>query len=336
VSDEVSNRLIAELEAEAKLVDHGEFTMDDVAARTKLARYRLADPSGWACLVVEAANLFGATRVEVFASIGQIRFVFDGEPVDGNAIFSSAAAVDGADETGSRLGLRKLAIAISTLFDQFAVAVDIESPLGRVRVPLQGPNQGSPSNERNNVFRVLGVPQNEAVHLHERCRHSPMRIEVEYQRISYGLRSWLVERRARNITAIVDGERTIGYVGWLPGESPASIQFMTHGVATELVTTTSWEGMAIVDVPLRKDVGERAVLRDAEFERVMALVEAAAPGGVDGEAASRSIERVEAKVPAESVPVTPQLPGLSDAAANLLIVVILSFFLLLFCVLVFF
>jgi hypothetical protein len=271
MSDSVSDRLVAQLEAQAKLVDHGEFTMDDAAARTKLAQFRLAEPSDWVCLVVEAATAFGATRVQVIGQLTQLWIRFDGEPLDGDEIFSTSSGNE---------GLRKLAIAISTLFGHYAVsAVEIESPRGRVRLHAEGRNERSASEERENLIRVLGLPEGERERerLRERCRYSPIAVDLEYERISFGLHGALVDRRARNITAIVDGEHTIGWVGWAPGSSPAEILLLTHGVITEIVHATTWEGLAIVDVPLRKDVGERAVLRDAEFERILALVEAAAP-----------------------------------------------------------
>lgn len=279
MSDEVSERLIAKLEAEAKLVDRGEFTMDDVAARTKLAQYRLAEPSDWICLVVEAANLFGATRVGVVGKLAQMWIRFDGEPLDGAAIFSKAAASEDTDEPYSRLGLRNLAIAIWTLFGHYEVsAVEIESPRGRVRLHADGRTERWPGKEQTNLVRVFGLrdSERERERLRERCRHSPMAIAVERERISFGMRRWLVEREARGIMPIIDGERTIGYVGGKPDSSRATIQLMTHGVAAEVVSASTWEGLAILDVPLAKDLGERAVLRDAEFDRVMALVEAAA------------------------------------------------------------
>ncbi|MFV8753856.1 hypothetical protein ACNOYE_25200 [Nannocystaceae bacterium ST9] len=271
-TDEVAKRLIAELETDAQLVDRGAFTIDDAMARTKLAHFRLAEPAAWACLVVEAASCFGARRVDVFARLDQLEIRFDGPPLDGDAVFTDAFAE--GEPSPRRVGARKLAIASATLFDQLRVAaIEIESPLARVRLLPEGANQREPSGERRNSIRVLGLrPTEEHALLRSRCRYSPLAVSLEHHRVSRGLRQFLVDEGARDITPIVVAERTIGFAGW--GVAPA-IHLLTHGVYAERVDASNC--LAILDVGLRKDLGENSIVRDEQFERSLALVEAMQP-----------------------------------------------------------
>ena len=64
-ADDPAARLIAEFADEAEFIDGGGFSIDPEAARKKLANRLLAAPRAWILLVVEAAELVGAEKIEI-------------------------------------------------------------------------------------------------------------------------------------------------------------------------------------------------------------------------------------------------------------------------------
>jgi hypothetical protein len=278
--DEVAGRLIADLEAGAELVDHGAFSIDEAMARTTLAAYRLEDPDVWACLIVEAASLLGSSWVRASVD-GELCLEFGGEPIDADNLFTNAIASANASDPNRRAAARKLAIAIDAVFTRYPDAlVEIESRKSRVRLRADAPNECTRGSDTHNVVRVKDVAQTQAEQLlRDRCRYSSLDFAINHRNILRGLisrdlRDFVVDDRCTAILAIRDEDRTIGYAGFRGGEQPSVIELLTHGVAAERLFEPRVGFVAIVDVPLGKDIGERSVIRDAEFERILALVRA--------------------------------------------------------------
>ncbi len=119
---DVAERLIASLEAEAEMVDRGDFTIDQVKARDKLRDYQLADPNAWVLLVVELASLLGAKAVYfdyTEPELTQVRFRSAGfeapqlaEPLSG--VFAATES-GGVADRARRAAWQKLAIAMNAL-----------------------------------------------------------------------------------------------------------------------------------------------------------------------------------------------------------------------------
>jgi hypothetical protein len=273
---EVTGRLIGELEQGAELVDQGDFTIDATKARSKLARFRMAEPQAWPCLVVEAAALLGAERITIACGLDRMTFVCDGQPLDGEELFVGAARSGRSPE-------RKLVVAFDTLFDALGVGtILIDSPRGCVRVHPEGTLERAPANSRRTTITVIGLPgtTREREVLRERCRWSPLAITLDHERVSEGMLALLQHVESRTYAPIHDAQgRLVGYVG--DGWRPPMMWLLSDGVLAEQIPLE--RGHAVLDVPLDKDVGEQKVLRnDAYFEwraRVEAAVEALPTSG---------------------------------------------------------
>lgn len=264
--DETADRLIGQLEREAELVDHGAFTIDDAAAQAKLARYRMAEPEAWACLIVEAASLLGARRISFESSLDSMRASFDGRPLAPDELFSRAAGAGIRPE-------RKLAIAFHTLFDALGVGtILVESGGVRVRLQPGGAVERSASGGERTTITVLGLSgtAREQALLVERCRYSPLRVRLDHVDISHGLLAALQDRDVHTYAPLHDDAGEVyGYVG--AGPRSPTLVLLTHGVLAE---TPPCGGYAVVDVSLAKDIGEREVLHDAAFAKLLARIEA--------------------------------------------------------------
>lgn len=264
---DVTGRLIDELEQGAELVDAGGFTLDASKARSKLARFRMAEPQAWPCLVVEAAALLGAERVAIACGLDRMTFEFDGRPLDGEELFVGAARSAGSPE-------RKLVIAFDTAFDALGVGtILIDSPRGCVRVHPDGVLERSPAASRRTSITVIGLSgvARASEVLRERCRWSPLAITLDHARISEGMLALLQHVESRTYLPLLDAQgHAVGYVGdaW----RPPMLWLLTHGVLAEQIPLE--RGHAILDVPLDKDVGEQKLLRNEALSDWLARVAA--------------------------------------------------------------
>ncbi len=265
---EVTGRLIDELEQDAELVDAGAFTIDATKARSKLARFRMAEPEAWPCLFVEAAAMLGAERITIACGLDRMTFVCDGQPLDGEELFVGAARSGPSPE-------RKLVVAFDTLFDALGVGtILIDSPRGCVRVHPEGVLERAPASAAHTTITVIGLPSTarEREVLRERCRWSPLAITLEHERISEGMLAALQHVESRTHLPLHDAEgRLVGQIG--EGSGAPMLWLLTHGVLAEQIPLE--RGHAVLDVPLDKDVGEQKVLRNDAYEAWLARVAAA-------------------------------------------------------------
>ena len=87
-----TSQLIGQLGAEGRLDSHAEFTLDPGKAREKMRQFQLATPQEYVLLLVQAATLKGASRLEFEIDADDMHFSFDGEPFtrdDLEQVFSS-------------------------------------------------------------------------------------------------------------------------------------------------------------------------------------------------------------------------------------------------------
>jgi hypothetical protein len=303
----VASRLIASLEAEAEIVDHGAFTIDQTKAREKLRDYQLADANAWTLLVVELATLLGAKAIYFdYTTPMTTKIHFRAPPLASEVLAEPLAGVFvsldddlAASSRAARRAWQKLAIAINALLGR-AQRIEIESldAQGRGhRASWAGDAQGRFSldaveREAELSGNHLRVEFGEREHaeaerelLRRACRRAHVLVMAGSEKLSFGWKSQFElpagdDDEAPSVAATTpirdDDFRMIGLAAQLPTRTPARLRIQTNGVlAEELELEGLRRGFsAIADLDLARDLSQSQVLRDAAFERMMALVRA--------------------------------------------------------------
>lgn len=303
---DVVERLLASLEAEAEIVDHGEFTIDQAKARDKLRDYQLADPHAWVLLVVELAALLGARAVYfdyTQAEQTQIRFRSGGftreqlaEPLSG--VFAATDGVDAA-ERARRRAWQKLAIALNALLGR-ATRIELAcldaagrgqrmcwtgDPEGRVALDEidRDPEQAG------NHLTVVGTRHvdRETELLRRACRCSPLLVMAGSEKLSHGWKAAFEPEQGRDddqeptpiaTTPIRDEEfRSLGLATQTRSRGKARLRIQTNGVFAEDIDLEGFRPgfLAIADLDLARDLAQSLVLRDAAFEQMLQWVRVA-------------------------------------------------------------
>lgn len=309
---DVAGSILADLEAGGELVDTGGFTIDSQQARRKLREFLLADPHAWVLLLIEAAVLGGAESVRVDIEGGNITIdlgplclgVGELENLFAAAFFTDTRSHAGS-ERNRRRALQKLAHACNAALRLDLHALEItarDGQGGAHRLRL------SPKDDRGLIEQIEEVPSSTFVRsdcgelarltvqeppecelIRRHCVFSPVPIELAGRRISKGLQYALhvelspdelsLSPRARQVTNIeLDGQR-IGCAGMrYSGKLPAEVTILTNGVLAERFVLGDAQRPAapdfgaIVNVDLERDLGHNKLLRNPEFERVMAAI----------------------------------------------------------------
>jgi hypothetical protein len=293
---DVVERLIASLEADAEMIDHGEFTIDQGKARDKLRDYQLADADAWVLLVVELAALLGARAVYFdYTEPGQtqVRFRSRGfereqlaEPLSG--VF---AARDGASpaERSRRTAWQKLAIACSALLGRATMielaCLDAEGkgarmlwtgdPEGKVELDEIERDADQAGNHLRVALEDRGHVERETELLRRACRFSSLLVMAGSETVSRGWKAMFAEPEAT--TPIRDEDfRSLGLAAQVRSNTLAQLCIQTNGVLAEYVLLKGFRPgfSAIADLDLTRDLAQRQVLRDAAYERMLALVRA--------------------------------------------------------------
>jgi hypothetical protein len=305
----VASRLIASLEAEAQIVDHGAFTIDQAKAREKLRDYQLVNVHGWTLLVVELATLLGAKAVYFdYTTPTTTKIHFRAPPLSGEqladpfaGVFASFEGELAAGERAARRASQKLAIAVHALVGR-AQRIELESldAHGRgTRARWSGDEQGRfalepverdaelAGNHLRVEFGETSHVERERELLRTACRRAHVLVMAGSEKLSFGWKSDFElpggdddEDAAPSVAAttpIRDADfRMIGLAAQLPTREPARLRIQTNGVLAEVLEL---EGLrkgfsALVDLDLARDLSQSQVLRDAGFERMLALVRA--------------------------------------------------------------
>lgn len=299
----VAGSLLAELEAGGELIDTGGFTIDTVDARRKLRDHLLADPHAYVLLLVEAAVIGVAQRVrveteggEVRVGIGSARFAASELEQLFAAVFIDVDVGD-VDERNRRRALQLVAYACNAALRLEPREIEITTPDGRggghrLRLTAEDERGKLEPLDREitqTSVRVAHQGSRERELVRERCVFSSIPIELDGQRVSknmqYALHVELApdelsfSPRGRSFTAIELDGRRIGTAGMrYAGKLPAEVTILTNGVLAERFVLGDEQRRAapdfgaVVDVDLRKDLGQNKVVRGPEFERVMAAI----------------------------------------------------------------
>ncbi len=303
----VAERLIASLEAEAEMVDHGAFTLDHAKAREKLREYQLVAPDFWVLLVVELAALLGAKAVYfdyTEPALTQVRFRCRGfgpaelgDPMSG--VFVSTEGV-GSIERSRRRAWQKLAIAYNALLGLGPRRVELacldEQGKG-LRMRWTGDSTGavevdklerSPDEGGNTLIVEFGERgsseriERERKWLREHCRHSPLLVMAGSDRLSFGCKALFESKEGEpelETFAIRDEDlRSIGIGSHTGSGRRPTLRLQTNGVfAEEMVLPDGFRNgfLAIVDLDLARDLSQSQVLRDAQLTRTLEWVRAA-------------------------------------------------------------
>jgi hypothetical protein len=309
------NRLIASLEAEAEIVDHGEFTIDQAKARDKLRDYQLVDPHAWVLLVVELAALLGARavyfdytqpeRTQIHFRSGGLAREQLAEPLTG--VFATSQGV-GEAERARRSAWQKLAIAMNALLGR-ATRIELAcldaagkgprmvwtgDPDGKVALDeIERDAEHGGNHLGGNHLTVVFEDQrshveHETALLRRACRCSPLLVMAGAEKVSHGWKAVFEPERAPDdddqekpelvIEPIRDDEfRSLGLAAQMPGRAKARLRVQANGVFAEDIELEGCRPgfLAIADLDLARDLAQSQVLRDAAFERMLGFVRAA-------------------------------------------------------------
>jgi hypothetical protein len=266
--------LVAELAADAGPAEAGQFTLERGRARELLAARRLADPTQWILLAVQAAVLRGATRLTATITTRAVDLAFDGAPftpAELDRLYDEAVAPELATTDAAR-ARRKLALALSSAraLDWSEVAVDSGDGVQATRLSAWPPDReriepapGQCAGTRVRVVRALppDPEPGELVALRRRCRHAPLDLVANDETIapeatfSPGAPSWAIERPGFHGTA-----------GFAPRfDAPSVLRLVQHGVilAERLFPERITHLVAVVEAPdQRTDLTDLALVSD--------------------------------------------------------------------------
>ena len=240
-----------ELRGSEEPSERGGFTLDREKAREKLSKFRLPSPHFYVLEFIQAAQLLGASRIEVTVDANEVRMRFDGQILaksDLQSIYRTGFA-GGLDP--KRRALRRLAIGLSAVWGLDPAEVWIYSsnsqqsvyaeffPDGddRVSEAPEGRGLGSTFYVRERVrlshvvdlfHKMRGTLPEEAL-IRERCAWSDVPVEVNGERVSEGMK--LPPDTHSKVP--VDSEYEYGVVG-LSGDilhSSSRVRILTGGVS---------------------------------------------------------------------------------------------------------
>lgn len=295
--DSVGDRLIAALEAEAKLVDEGRFSVDLGRAGAKLGQFALADPDAWTLLLVEVASLLDATRIDF--RYERDRLTVSIEPsslarsdLDG---LSAWALADESEHDNQRvrkqlalayLALRARAVAQVAIVcvppDEAAFALDYV--LGKERFG-EFETRFDPGLHFIVVFGQVDAPdrsERERALLEARCNCSRVPVHIDSFLIAKGWSRIFGSRFVATpeqlaahfeVPVTLDGQ-TIGTAGFHHTKTdPAFTRVLVNGVMVEYVQLDAQPGFrALVEADLRRDLSQGKVVRDERFDKIAAAV----------------------------------------------------------------
>ncbi|MBX7079563.1 MAG: hypothetical protein K1X88_10280 [Nannocystaceae bacterium] len=286
-------RVIAQLRDEATLAARGTFTLDRERAREKMRQFQLADPRRWILLLLRAAILRGATRVEISVARDLMVVRFDGPPLlrsDFEQLYASMFSSIDEPQIEAR---RDLALSLNAALALAPEVLRVESGLGPAAVAfVMRPGQpdliedsARDTDEATTVVRVrfrpgtgpgpspAGRRGHEQQLLVDACRWSDTDIALDDERISHGIDAHDL-RAAVAITGATRGRCGFGSAG-----DSGTLIVLQHGlVLTQRALASLPIGMvAIVDgTTLRTDVSHREPVEDEAWTSLLDAVREAA------------------------------------------------------------
>ncbi|MFO7563251.1 MAG: hypothetical protein R6X02_11460 [Enhygromyxa sp.] len=293
----IADRLAAELERSAELVDEGSFDIDAGRALDKLARFQLADPRAYVLRFAEAGLLAGASalRFDVEGAMVRVSFDREGDPVllPGPALERLLSVLVGRTPIPAdwppRALLMQLAVGVVAALGLEPAYLAIES----VGADHRGHRQvfgGEPKLEvltaaepgtRIYMVEAAGLDQRidgligqrpEHALLLEHCRHARTPIFLDGRRISQHpvLDQPLLAEPVVDARGLVIGEA--GFVAGPPAGARALL--LSRGLLIESLPLLDCQTnfLAAIDVPLPRDLSQSAVARSPELDAALAPV----------------------------------------------------------------
>lgn len=313
MSERPSASILDALAGEGEYVGDGGFTLDPARARAKLRAYALDEPEAYVLLLVEAAWLaglggirsrlsltHGTTTTATFTSLA-----LDASALDNviGAVFGSSEGLDGQALARHRtLQTLGLAVNAAAALEPKRLLIEHRDPDGtvlRTVVAGEGADAGveretvepDPSPDARPLTSVVLTgspldrlrPARERELIHARARYAGFPIECEGERISHGLDGAFGPKHSLVPPPIAvetrDPRRIIGaaILDERRADEPGRLMIVTRGVLSETLEIDALQRgfWAVVEVDLRKDLSQRQVLRDTEFERVVAAARSA-------------------------------------------------------------
>jgi hypothetical protein len=294
-SEDVASSLIEALAGEGEHVDEGAFTLDPAKARQKLREYQLAEPLGYVLLLVEAAHVGDARHASgprIDFQLGSTtRASFPGVILSDEQLCNPFSAVFRGGKEGPSRVLQLLGLAANAALaagaerielhnvgaDEHLRCVTIERD-GEARIEVRESTGARVPG--HTVFRYvggalqIGRAAKELALLQAHCELASIPITVDGERIDAGQKAAFAGyRRVQTSSISVDELGIVGTAARI-GAEPAKALILTRGVLAETLELERCRPgfVAVVDVDLRKDLSQRRVLRDEQFEAVLAAI----------------------------------------------------------------
>jgi hypothetical protein len=317
---DVAATLIRQLETAGEHVDEGSFTLDPSKAFEKLRSFQLAEREAWVLLLVEAAALAGdRARIAVWTGedivvelVGPVLSAKQLESVF-LAPFADQSALEGEARVEAEFR-RLLALALNAALAIESASVEVEAvaPDGQAHRMGLGAT-GSPRVEPISTARsgivvrrrgegMVGQQQSarEADLVRERCRHAVFPVLCDGVRISGGPEAILEGGPQVAINDAVG--KTIGVATLSQSPSTGHAFIVVRGVLVETYRAEAgWRKdlcAVVVADHLRTDLSASQVVRNADFEAVIAAID-------DANGQLRSFRALARKSEADVAPSEP-------------------------------
>lgn len=325
MADDEAAKIIAQLSAEAELVEAGEFTLDPAAARQKLRAHQLASEGAWALLLVEVGELLGVERIEVGEGPRSVHVRLLGKGVEQLApldqldmlfawAFASRDDAQSEHDADVHEARRSLALAINAVLDR-GVELRVTTPARGVQLRFDaasGQRRELPGGRPSLVVEVdvplrrdLLQPAAALVEVARRAGYGRAQVFVAGRRVVGEVPPAAGCLSARPL--LLAG-REIGYAGLRPPDHDRPrIIVAPHGVLLE-ASYAGFEPSAFFVVVTRgvdRDLSLAHIVQNDTYQRVCKVIKAA----------QREFEAIEATAISisESVPidrVTPEVAAL--------------------------
>lgn len=285
---EVVTDLVRQLEAEARLIDGGGFTLDIAAMRRELAEFRVASPHAFVLLLVEAAHLLrGCSEIEFSSAARRTCVRLVGASLSA-AELSSLFEVLFVDSTSRdsaarhELGRQRLALAIDAAVvqpgvqvelhavstDQRELVVSFDRDGQTVRDTPSPPGAAASLTldvRRRRGRRAAVREQRALLEAHARYADRPVIVDGERLNLATALQDVVEPVEIRSATG-----QPIGRAGCSPArlQGTATIILIANGVVIEVLHELRWQPnfVALVDVgDLRRDLSLTKLVRDEAF-----------------------------------------------------------------------
>lgn len=281
-------QLIARLSAEGEVESRGEFTLDREKAKVKMRQFQLADPHRYVLVLVQAAVIKGATRIDFEIDADDMRMSFDGAPFTAADLDELYTSLFGGKRDRTIRARQELAVALNAAMGLNPRYIVLDSGDGESGVRLElRPDRPDVVETAEKIeagtrihvkdqfrpgllVRFLRDLRGEIIeerHLRRSCAWATVEIHLDGQLISQ--QPPLAGAAGR---VELRGADANGVAGFSQDEDwRARVQVLNNGVwlAEHVLPRFPLGFRAVVDgTALEKDVSQTDVVRNAEYDRL--------------------------------------------------------------------